>query len=86
MSIQSTHTDKTRVQKTPDVCGGEACIRNTRIPVWSIVRALQLGAREEELLSYFVTPLTPADVHAALKYYQEHVEEIDTEIRQNEEA
>ncbi|MBY0527748.1 MAG: DUF433 domain-containing protein [Gemmataceae bacterium] len=30
-------TDTTKeswVQKTPNVCGGDACIRNTRITVW----------------------------------------------------
>ncbi len=25
------------IQKTPNVCGGDACIRNTRIRVWLIV-------------------------------------------------
>lgn len=25
------------IKKTPGVCGGDACIGNTRIPVWSLV-------------------------------------------------
>jgi hypothetical protein len=32
-----TTKDKSWVQKTPGVCGGRACIRNTRITVWGLV-------------------------------------------------
>ena len=38
------------VQKTPGVCGGHACIRNTRIPVWVLVSLRQQGANDRELL------------------------------------
>ena len=31
------------IQKTPDVIGGDACIRNTRIAVWMLVDARNLG-------------------------------------------
>jgi uncharacterized protein (DUF433 family) len=78
--------EKSWIQKTPTICGGDACIRDTRIPVWSLVVARQLGASAEELRTYFVTPLTAADVQAALDYYAEHTPEIDNEIRLNEEA
>jgi uncharacterized protein (DUF433 family) len=74
------------IQKTPDICGGDACIRDTRIPVWSLVAAQRLGASEEELLTYFVTPLSPADVQAALGYFETNPEEIEEEIRLNQEA
>ena len=82
----ATSNEKSWIQKTPTICGGDACVRNTRIPVWSIVRALQLGTREEELTTYFVAPLTRDDVDAALAYYREHGHEIDSEIRMNEVA
>src|SRR5438309_1674284 len=72
-------TERSWIQKTPDVCGGDACIRNTRIPVWSLVAARRLGASDEELLHYFVTPLTPADVQAGWGYYVQHPDEIDLE-------
>lgn len=74
------------IQKSPDVCGGEACIRDTRIPVWSVVAARNLGASDDQLRSYFVTPLSPADLRAAFGYYEEHAQEIDEDIRQNEDA
>ena len=81
-----TATANSWVQKTPNVCGGDACIRNTRIPVWSVIRAQRLGATEEELRKYFVAPLTEDDVQSTLAYYAEHNQEIDDEIRLNEEA
>ncbi len=31
------------IQKTPGVCGGDACIRETRIPVWVLVNPCGLG-------------------------------------------
>jgi type III restriction enzyme len=37
-----------RIQKTPGVCGGAARIRNTRIPVWTIVQLPQLGRTPDE--------------------------------------
>src|SRR5262245_10392067 len=79
-------TDQSWIQKRPDVCGGDACIRDTRIPVWSVAVARRTGASESELLRYFVTPLSPADVQAAVAYAQQHPNEIEEAIRLNEEA
>lgn len=79
-------TGPSRIQKTPHICGGEACIRDTRVPVWSVVAAQRLGASHEELLTYFVTPLTPADLQAAFAYHEQHQNEIEEEIRLNQEA
>ena len=38
------------IQKTPGVCGGDACIRQTRISVWVLVNARRLGISEADLL------------------------------------
>ena len=81
-----TSQEKSWIQKTPGVCGGDARIRDTRIPVWSVVNALHGGVSAQALLTHFVTPLTTADVQAAIAYYDEHSEEIDNAIRLNEEA
>jgi type III restriction enzyme len=86
MSSKILQTEKSWIMKTPTICGGDACIRDTRVPVWSVVQARRLGASDQELLSYFVTPLTPDDVQAAMQYYEEHAAEIDEEIRLNQEA
>jgi uncharacterized protein (DUF433 family) len=85
-STEVLRTEHSWIQKAPNVCGGDACIRNTRIPVWSLVAVRQLGVSEEDLRRHFVTPLTVADVEAALAYYEQHPEEIEQEIRLNEEA
>jgi uncharacterized protein (DUF433 family) len=74
------------IQKTPGVCGGDACIRKTRIAVWMLVEARRFGFSDEELLNHYGVPLTKADVDAAWKYYDEHREEIEEAIRLNDEA
>jgi uncharacterized protein (DUF433 family) len=74
------------IQKTPDVCGGDACIRNTRIPVWSLVVAQRLGVSDADLQQHFVTPLSAADIEAAFAYFEKHPEEIEEDIRLNHEA
>jgi uncharacterized protein (DUF433 family) len=74
------------VQKTPGVCGGDACIRDTRIAVWMLVQARRLGLSDAAQRSRFDPPLTQADLEAAWDYYEHHREEIDQAIRENEEA
>lgn len=71
------------VQKTQGVCGGRACIRNTRITVWGLVNSRRLGLADEQILANIVG-LTPDDLHAAWDYYREHPAEIDEDIRDNE--
>ena len=76
---------KSWIQKTPGVCGGRACVRNTRITVWGLVNYRRLGltdARQREVID----GLTQADLEAAWDYYQHHQAEIDEDIRQNQEA
>lgn len=79
----SAGTKKSWVQKTPGVCGGRACVRNTRITVWGLVSARRLGASDEQLLEGIVG-LTPDDLVAAWDYYQRHPSEIDEDVRENE--
>jgi uncharacterized protein (DUF433 family) len=72
------------VQKRPGVCGGRACIRNTRITVWGLVRSRQLGASDSRLVET-IEGLTPEDLLAAWEYYRQHQPEIEADIRENEE-
>lgn len=71
------------VQKTPGVCGGRACIRNTRITVWGLVNSRRLGAADKQILENIVG-LTPDDLQAAWDYYRQHPTEIEDDIRVNE--
>jgi uncharacterized protein (DUF433 family) len=85
-STEVLRTPKSWITKTPGKCGGRACIRDTRIPVWSVVVARRLGTSEQDLLGYFVTPLHTGDVEAALTYFQQNSEEIEKDIRDNDNA
>nr|WP_310487998.1 DUF433 domain-containing protein [Chamaesiphon sp. VAR_69_metabat_338] len=38
------------ITQTPGVCSGSACIAGTRIAVWLLVEAQQLGMSEAQLL------------------------------------
>ena len=79
-----TTKKKSWVQKTPDVCGGDACIRNTRITVWGLVQSRNLGAPDARILENIVG-LTPDDLEVAWDYYCHNHAEIDKAIRLNEE-
>jgi uncharacterized protein (DUF433 family) len=74
-----------RITKTPDVCGGDACIRGTRITVNGLVEWRRLGLADERILE-IIEGLTPEDLAAAWEYYRLHRAEIDEEIRLNNEA
>lgn len=84
MAMHTTEK-KSWVQKTPNVCGGDACIRKTRITVHGLVHYRQLGFSDERLLEV-IQGLTQDDLAAAWNYYYQHSTEIDEAIRLNEEA
>jgi uncharacterized protein (DUF433 family) len=84
-SVEVLRTQHSWIQKTPGVCGGSACIRRTRITVWGLVENRKLGLSDEEILRN-IAGLTPADLEAAWEYYQHNPEEIDEDIRLNQEA
>ena len=73
------------IDSTTEVCGGEPCIVRTRIPVWVLVQARQLGTSEADLLRCYPT-LRAEDLANAWAYYRAHRDEIDEQIRCNEEA
>jgi uncharacterized protein (DUF433 family) len=73
------------VSKNPDRQGGDACVRDTRIPVWVLVNYRRLGGGDADLLRNYPS-LTPADLEAAWEYAAAHAEEIDRAIRENEEG
>jgi uncharacterized protein (DUF433 family) len=73
------------ISKTPGVCGGDACVRGHRIPVWTLVNYRRLGGSDLELLRDYPS-LTPADLHAAWEYAAANPAEIEEAIRQNEEG
>lgn len=73
------------ISKTPGVCGGDACIRKTRITVWGLVEWRRLGLSDDQILAQ-IEGLTPDDLASAWDYAATHPEEIERAIRENEEA
>ena len=73
------------IEKTENVCGGDACIASTRVPVWTLEQSRRLGFTEAELLDAYPS-LQRGDLTAAWEYVAEHKAEIENAIRENEEA
>jgi uncharacterized protein (DUF433 family) len=73
------------IKKTPGVCGGDACVGNTRIPVWSLVNYRHLGANDGRILQDF-PHLSAADLVNAWAYADAYPEEIESAIARNEAA
>lgn len=73
------------ITKTSGVCGGEACIAGTRIAVWLLVEAQQLGISEAQLLSDY-PHLSAADLVNAWAYADAYQSEIERAIHANNEV
>jgi len=73
------------IESTPGISGGEPCIVRTRIPVWVLVRARELGTSEADLLRAYPT-LHAEDLANAWAYARAHKDEIEQQIRENEAA
>lgn len=71
------------ISKSPDRCGGDACVRDTRIPVWILVNYRNLGLSDASLLEAYPS-LTEVDLEAVWNYATANHEEIDRTIQENE--
>jgi uncharacterized protein (DUF433 family) len=71
------------IEKRPEVCGGEACIAGTRIPVWLLEQARRLKTPKEQLLHSYPT-LTSEALEDAWAYARANGAEIDAAIQENE--
>jgi uncharacterized protein (DUF433 family) len=78
MSAATDHITKAR-----DICGGDACIRGHRIPVWVLVGYRRLGASNADLLRDYPS-LSLVDLEAAWDYAAANADEIDRAILENE--
>lgn len=73
------------IEKTPGVMGGDACIIRTRIPVWLLVSYRRLGVSDAQVLDNYPT-LSATDLVNAWAYAEANADEIETAIREHEEA
>ena len=71
------------IEKTSGVCGGNARIAGTRIPVWLLVAYRQDGASDADLLEAYPN-LTQSDLANVWVYAESHSEEIAAAIALNE--
>ena len=77
MSTAVTH----RITRTVGVCGGRACIAGHRIRVLDIVVLHEHGGMTSDEIVTHLPGLSLADVHAALAYYFDHIQEIQEDMR-----
>jgi uncharacterized protein (DUF433 family) len=73
------------IDKNPQVCGGEACVRSTRHTVYGLVEWKQMGLTDGNILERH-PDLTQADLDAAWEYNEKHRDEIQRAIRADEQA
>jgi uncharacterized protein (DUF433 family) len=76
-------TSASWISKKPRRSGGEACVRDTRIPVWSLVSFRRKGASDDRILEAYPS-LTAADLEAAFAYATENPVEIERAIWLND--
>jgi uncharacterized protein (DUF433 family) len=76
--------ERKHIESTPGICGGQPRIAGHRIRVQDIVLWTEQGQSPDEIVSSF-PQLSLADVHAALTYYYDHRDEIDRQIREDDE-
>lgn len=69
------------ITKTPEVCGGQPVIDDTRVRVVNIVALLKEGKTPEQMLVAYPS-LNLAQVYAALSYYYDHPEEIEAALNE----
>ncbi len=71
-----------RISKTPGICGGKACIAGHRVRVLDVVVCHEhQGMTPDEIVSHFPT-ISLGDIHAALAYYFDHIDEVQEEMRE----
>jgi len=77
--MAATQTAHLHIEKDPSKYEGKAVIKNTRIPVASIVNHYRSGMSVEEILEGYPS-LTPAQLFDALSYYFDNKDEIDKDL------
>ncbi|MEO5725439.1 MAG: DUF433 domain-containing protein [Byssovorax sp.] len=71
------------IESVPGVCGGDAVVVRTRIPVWLLEKARREGLREAEILGAYPS-LRAEELANAWAYVRSHRVEIDEQILGND--
>jgi len=73
------------ISKRPERCGGDACIRDLRLPVWAVLNCRRLGMTDAQILRAYPS-LRVSDLSAAFEYAAANPDEIDRAISRNQEG
>ena len=66
-------------------CGGQPVVVGTRIRVATVLACYRQGVGVEEIVQQY-PPLKPADVHDALAFAYDHLDEIEGALAADDEA
>ena len=77
--------DYRNIERDPARCGGQPVVVGTRIRVGIILGCYRQGMNVEEIVQQYPT-LKPADVHDALAYAYDHLDEIEADLAADDEA
>ncbi len=77
--------DYRNIEQDPARCGGQPVVVGTRVRVATVLTCYRLGMGVEEIVQQYPA-LKPADVHDALAYAYDHLEEIEADLAADDEA
>ena len=77
--------DYRNIEKDAARCGGQPVVLGTRIRVATILACYRQGMRVEEDRAELPGAIKPADVHDALAYAYDHMDEIEADLTADEE-
>ncbi len=77
--------DYRNIEVDPSRCGGQPVVAGTRIRVAVILYCYRQGMSVEEITQQYST-LKPADVHDALAFAYDHIEEIEADLASDDET
>ncbi len=77
--------DYRNIEQDPARCGGQPVVVGTRVRVGIILGCYRQGMNIEEIVQQYPS-IKPADVHDALAYAYDHLDEIEADLAADDEA
>lgn len=81
---RSYNVTDAHITRTPGVCGGAPCIAGRRIRVFHVYVWHEINGMSADEIAHSYN-LTVAQVYAALAYAFEHIDEMQAEMREEDE-
>lgn len=79
-------TDHAHIVQVQGVKGGDPIVRGKGVTVQTIMALTRHGLSPEQIVEDYDGVLTLAEVHGALRYYHDHVNEIEQYLAENRSA